>query len=161
MNGSFYRLYRISVVHADNVTLLILKLNLQETSKDIGINNNALPVGSDDARAVLRSSGDFVFISLMLISETAHQSAAGTGDLRGVQRKVLLLRHLYRHLNKIGKEGRAAEGSAAYTDAAEHLCLVAYTDLTQLNARFERRSKILYELSEINTRLGCKIKHEF
>ena len=54
-----------------------------------------------------------------------------------------------------------AETSSADTYSTENLCLITYTDLTKFDSGLENRCKILYQLAEIDSSVGGKIKQYF
>ena len=96
----------------------------------------------------------------MLIAETAHQSAAGAGDLRGIEGQILLLCHLDGDLHEVGEECRAAERSPAHAQSAEHLRFVTDADLPQLYPCAENGGEILHQFPEIDPDLRGKIEEE-
>ena len=50
-----------------------------------------------------------------------------------VERQRLLLCHFYRHRLKLAEERRAAERSAAYSQAAQHFRLITHAYLAELD----------------------------
>ena len=54
-----------------------------------------------------------------------------------------------------------AEASAADTDTAHDLRLITDTNLAQFDTCLEYRSQILYQLTEINSSVCCKVKKDF
>ena len=97
----------------------------------------------------------------MLITQTTHETSARAGYFLGIERKILLFRHFYRHLAEIIKKFGATERKPADTKSADHLCFVSYPYLTEFYSRSERGGKILYKLSEVNSAVGSEIKKEF
>ena len=96
----------------------------------------------------------------MLIAQTAHKPAAGTGNFLRIKRKVLFLCHLYRYLNEIRQKLFTAERSAADAETADKLCLIAYAYLTKLDSCFEYSRKVFYKLAEIDSSVGCEVENQ-
>ena len=103
----------------------------------------------------------FRLVCLVLVTQTAHKSTAGAGDLCRVKGQVLLLCHLDGYLNEIRQEGVTAEGTSANAKTSDSLCLVADTDLAQLDPGAEYRRQILYKLAEVNASVAGKIEQKF
>ena len=99
-----------------------------------------------------------VFIGFLLVFQATHQSSADTRNLRRVQGQVLLFCHLDRNRCKLGQIRMAAKRSAADANSAEDLCLIADTDLAKLDSRLKDSRQILYQLTEINSSVGGKVK---
>ena len=55
----------------------------------------------------------------------------------------------------------AAKRSSADADSAEDLRLIADTDLAKLDSRLKDCRQILYQLAEINSSVGGKVKQHF
>ena len=53
-----------------------------------------------------------------------------------------------------------AERSAADSDAAHHLGLIPDTNLAKLDSRAEYRCQVLYQLTEVNSAVRCKVKQQ-
>ena len=96
---------------------------------------------------------------MVFIFQTAHQTAADTGNLRRIQGQALVLRHADRHRLEVTKEGCAAQRTTAAANTAEHLCLIAHANLTQLDTGAENGSKVLYQLTEINTAISSEVEN--
>ena len=54
----------------------------------------------------------------------------------------------------------AAQRTAADTDAAHDLCLVADANLTEFNSRLEYGCQILYQLAEVNSPVRCEVEQD-
>ena len=80
-------------------------------------------------------------IGIVLVGQAAHQAAAGAGDLRRIERKVLVLRELQRDRLDLAQPGGAAELAAAAADPTQEGRFIANADLSQLDARPERPSR--------------------
>ena len=101
-----------------------------------------------------------VFVSVFLILKAAHQSSAGSGDLGRIERKILFLCHLDRNRREVAQVGGAAEFSAADPHTAQHLRLIAYADLPQLDPHAEYRSQVFHQIPEIDSPVRGKIKKD-
>ena len=97
----------------------------------------------------LGGGAEQIFISVLLVFQAAHQSAAGAGNFGGIQAEILGFCHFDRHRLEIIQEACTAEGASADTQTAYHLCLVPDTDLPQLNAGMEGACQGLDQLSEV------------
>ena len=117
-------------------------------------------VGREHERVVLGHTARGVLVGLLLVLEAAHKTAAGAGNFGGVEAQILRLRHLDGHGHEIVEEARAAEGTAADAETAEHLCLVAHADLTQLDARTENAREVAHQLAEVHAALGGEEKDD-
>ena len=96
------------------------------------------------------------FVSVFLIFQAAHQSAADTGDLGGIQGQILLLRHLDGYRHEIRQIAVTAQRSSTDTDTAADLGLIA--DLAQLDTGLEHTCQILDQFTEVDTSVCCKIE---
>ena len=96
----------------------------------------------------------------MLVFQAAHQTAAYTGDLRRIERKVLVLGHVDGDRVKVVEVGRAAQLSAAAAEAADHLRLVAHADLAQLDTGAEHAGKILDQLAEVYAAVRGEVEQQ-
>src|SRR5947208_1546626 len=72
-------------------------------------------------------------VEVVLVAEAAQQPPAPAGDLRRVERQVLILGERQAHRPQLGEPARAAVLPAAAADAVEPLGLVARPDLAQLD----------------------------
>ena len=54
----------------------------------------------------------------------------------------------------------AAKLSSTDSDSSADLRLISYTDLAKFNPGTEYRCQILYELSEVNSAVRCKVKQQ-
>ena len=134
--------------------------DLDGTRQGADLGDRSVSVCGSDESIHGRCSLDLIFVGLMLVAQTAHESAADARDLGGIEGEVLLLRHFDGNLAEIGEEEIAAQGSAAHTHSTHELCLVSNTDLTQLNAGAEHRRQILYQLAEVYAARGGEVKEE-
>ena len=98
---------------------------------------------------------------ILLVFEAAHQAVAQAGNLRRVERKILLLRHLDGDRREIAQKRPAADRPPARADSAEHLRLVAHADLAQLNAGLENTRQTLDQHAEIHAAVGGEIENDF
>ena len=140
--------------------VVAFKLDLDLCREWLGLYDHTLTVSSLYDGAYRGGVSDSLLIGLVLVSETAEESAARTGYLRGIEREVLLLRHLDGHLYKVGEEARTAVLSTAYCESAHHLRLVADTDLAQLDTCMEGGCQILYKLSEVDSCFSGEVEDE-
>ena len=79
-------------------------LYLDKSGERTCFSNSADSIGSFYGCVDFRSFCDLRLVRFVLVAEAAHESAAGARDLRRVEREILFLRHLDRHLNKVGEE---------------------------------------------------------
>ena len=100
-------------------------------------------------------------IRLVLIFQAAHQTAAHTGDLRRIERQVLILRHVDGNRMEILEVRTAAQFTAAAAQTANHLRLIAHADLAQLNAGAEHACEVLDQLAEVHTAVCGEVKQQF
>ena len=97
-------------------------------------------------------------VSVFLIFQTAHQSAADSGDLRRIQGQILLLRHLDGYRYEIRQIAVAAQRPSTDADTTADLCLITDTNLTQLDTSLEHTCQILYQFAEVDTSIRRKIE---
>ena len=95
-------------------------------------------------------------VLLPLVSEAAHQAAAGAGNLHRVKRQVLLLGHLDGDRAELGQEARAAQLATAPAEAPQQLGLVATPHLAQLHPDLELAGQSPHQLAEIDPLLGAE-----
>src|SRR5437867_5240809 len=89
-------------------------------------------------------------VGLVLVAQAALEPPAHAGELRGVQRQALLLRHLDRHGLELLQPRGAAQLAPAGADAAGHLGLVARADLLHLDARAQELGELPSEVAEVD-----------
>ena len=118
-----------------------------------GVDDDTLSVGREYGGVLFGRELGFGHVGFVLVAQAAHQSATAARDLRGVDRKALLLGHLDGNLAKVLQVGRTAEGSAAHAKATDETRFVANTDLAKLDAGVEVTCKIVNELAEVHTSL--------
>src|SRR5258708_7119917 len=96
-----------------------------------------------------------LLIGLELVDETALEASAHAGELRHVEREVLLLRHPDRDVRELVEPRRAAELATAGSDAGEDLGLVARAKPADLDPRAELRRELDAERGKVDPgRLG-------
>ena len=134
--------------------LCAVERNLHGLTQKIDGGHITGAVGGQNEGIVLGHTLDGIFIGILLIFQTAHESAAGAGDLGGVQAQRLGLCHLDGNGHEAVEERSTAEGSAADAETAQHLRLVTDTDLAQLDSCAEDRGQILHQLTEVHTAFG-------
>ena len=69
----------------------------------------------------------------------------------------MLLGHFDGHRLKIAQEGRTAQRASAGTQAAQHLRLIPYTDLLELDPCFEGSGHILHKPAKVHPAIGCEV----
>ena len=106
----------------------------------------------------LRHSGVQELIGGLFIFQAAHQPAAGSRNLRRIQRQVLFLRHLDRYRLEVPKKCSAAQLSPADPNASQHPCLIPHADLAQFDPHMKDTGKVLDQASEIHPSVRRKIK---
>ena len=134
-----------------NGILLVVELDLEVARDREDVDDGAASVGRIYYGINGRHKSDLALVSLLLIAQTAHKSAAGARDLGGIDRESLFLCHLDRDLNEVREEARAAELASADSEAADHSCLVADTDLAQFDSGAEDGCEILDKRAEIDS----------
>jgi len=92
----------------------------------------------------------------VLVDQAAHQPPADPGELRRVERQLLVFRHLDRDRLEVAQEGRAAQLLAARADAANRARLVAHPDLAHLDARAEFVRQVLDKIPEVDPAVRVK-----
>ena len=92
--------------------------------------------------------------------QTAHQPAAGAGDLGGIQGQTLFLCHLDGNRLEISQIALAAEFPAANAQPPQELCLVPDANLPQLDAGAEHACQILHQFPEIHPVFRRKVKQQ-
>ena len=113
----------------------------------------------DDGAALRQVFAEFI-IDLGFVSQAAHESPAASRDLRGIQRKVLRLRHLDRDRGEFLQIQAAAERAPAGAHTAQHPGLVAHADLAQFDAHMEFARQVLDQLAEIHAPFRREIKDD-
>ena len=150
--------YRFTVIFLDSEISFFTCFYLNRSAERYAFDDRADAVGGLYVFSDTGCFPDFLFVYVVLESETAHKTTACAGDLCGVEREILLLRHLYRHLCKIGKEGRTAERASADCESSDKFGFISDSDLTEFDARAEDRSEILDQLTEVNAPFGGKVE---
>src|SRR3989304_3031378 len=102
----------------------------------------------------------FFILDSMFKGDTAHQPAAHTGYLDGVDDHVLIPGHPDRYRFKLHQECGAAEGSPAKAVAAEHPGPVPDAHLSHLYPCLVFIGEVLDKLPEINTGRRWKLEED-
>ena len=139
----------------------VVQLHLASAAQHLGRDHLAAPLGRIDHAALPGRDLLQLGIGLMLILQAAHQTAAHAGNLRRVERQVLVLRHVDGHRVEIVQIRAAAQLAPAGAQPADHLGLVAHADLAQFNARAEHAGKVLDQLAEVHAPVRGKVKQHF
>ena len=135
---------------------LLLQTHLHALTHQIHLDDRTAAVGRIHEGLVFGRFAKQILIGVLLILQTAHQSAASAGDLCGIQAEILGLCHLDGNGMEILQKAATAEGSATDAQATYHFCLVTHTDLPQLDTGMEHRSEALDQLAEIHSFIGSK-----
>ena len=101
-----------------------------------------------------------VLVGLLLIAETAHQSAAGPGNLYRIERHGLHFCHFCADRLKVVQKVVTAERASADSQSTQHLCFVSHANLPKLDSCAKYRRQILDKLTEINAPICRKIKDD-
>ena len=117
-------------------------------------------VGRLHEGVVFRHAGLGVLIGVLLVFQAAHEAAAGTGDLRGIQAQVLGLGHFDGHGLELVEKALAAEGLAADAQPPQHFRLVAHADLAQLDAGVEHAGQVPHQFTEVHPPVGGEEKDD-
>ena len=96
----------------------------------------------------------------MLIAQTAHESTAGAGDLRRIQRQPLIFGDTEIDGSQFRQPRARTILAAATPNSIETLCFVANADLFQLDARAEHRGELAHQVSEVDAFFGGEIKRQ-
>ena len=138
----------------------VVQLYLAGAAQHLGGNYLAAAFRRIDHAALTRRDLLQLGVGLMLILETAHQTAAHTGNLRRIERQVLILCHIDGDRMEIIEIRAAAQLAAAAAQTADHLCLIAHADLAQLNTGAEHARKVLNQLAEVHTTVCGEVKQQ-
>src|SRR5437773_1166037 len=93
-------------------------------------------------------------VRLVLVAQAALEPPAHAGELRGVERQALLLRHPDRHRLELLQPRGAAQLAPARADSARHLGLVARADLLHLDARAQQLAQLAPQVAEVDPLLA-------
>src|SRR5881392_439307 len=93
-------------------------------------------------------------VRLILVAQAALEPPAHAGELRGVERQALLLRHPDRHGLELLQPRGAAQLAPARADSARHLGLVARADLLHLDARAQQLAQLAPQVAEVDPLLA-------
>src|SRR5947199_397174 len=93
-------------------------------------------------------------VGLVLVAQTALEPPAHAGELRGVERQALLLRHPDRHRLELLQPRGAAQLAPARPDPARHFGLVARADLLHLDARAQQLAQLAPQVAEVGPLLA-------
>ena len=96
--------YFIAVEGFDVFVLLVTQPNLDVTGQGTGFHHDTGAFRGFYNRIHRGGAADFFFVGFMFIPQTAHETSAGTGNFRGIERKILFLRHFDGNLYKVGEE---------------------------------------------------------
>jgi hypothetical protein len=103
-----------------------------------------------DGLALLRETLAAAHVEVMLVPEAAEQAATPAGNLRRVERQMLILGQGEAHRAQLWQPTGAAVLAAAAADAIEALGLVARADLPQVDPRAEQGRELAHQITEID-----------
>ena len=138
----------------------VIELHLADAAQHLGRDDLAAALGGIDNAALTRRDLLELGVGLVLVFQAAHQTAAYTGDLRRIERKVLVLGHVDGDRMEVVEVGRAAQLTAAAAEAADHLRLVAHADLAQLDTGAEHAGEILDQLAEVYAAVRSEVEQQ-
>ena len=138
----------------------VIELHLADAAQHLGRDDLAAALGGIDNAALTRRDLLELGGGLVLVFQAAHQTAANTGDLRRIERKVLVLGQVDGDRMKVVEVGRAAQLTAAAAEAADHLRLVAHADLAQLDTGAEHAGQILDQLAEVYAAVRSEVEQQ-
>src|SRR5207245_9722850 len=118
------------------------------------------PAGRAHPLALLGEPLPRLHVEVVLVAETAQQPPAPSGDLRGVEREVLVLGERQAHGPELREPARAAVLATAATHAVQPLRLVPCADLAQLDARVEQTRQVPHERPEVHALLRREVDRE-
>src|SRR5262249_14941945 len=99
-------------------------------------------------------------IEFVLVPQAAHESSAGAGNLRRIERQPLVLGDAEVHGSQLGEPGRRAILAAAATHAVEALRLVTNADLLELDPRAEHRRQLAHQRAEVDSFFGREVERQ-
>ena len=139
----------------------VLHADLDGLAQQIHVTDGAPTIGGVHKGLGLGRRLVEVLIGFLLIFETAHETAAGAGNLGGIQAQILGFGHLDGNRLEVIQELGAAEGPSADAQTAHHAGLVPDADLPQFDAGAENGGQILYQLPEIHPAVGGEEEEDF
>ena len=80
------------------------EFHTNQTGERDDLTDNALSVRRLDNGIHFRGLFQFLLIDVVLVSQTAHEPSAGTGNFRGIERQVLFFCHFDGDLHEIGQK---------------------------------------------------------
>src|SRR5439155_28978 len=80
-------------------------------AEEIGPRDHHLPLSGLEFGPDRRHAVRGLAVARELVGEAAHEPPAGAGDLAGIERELLVARHLERDRMELLEPGRAAEGA--------------------------------------------------
>ena len=139
---------------------MLFHTHLHPLTEQIQLDDCATAVGGVHKGLQLGAGADQILIGILLVLQTAHESAAGAGDLGGVQAEILGLGHLDGYGLEIVQKAGAAEGSAADAQTTHHLGLITNTDLAQLDTGVEHAGQLFHQFTEVHPLIGSEEKQD-
>ena len=112
--------------------VLLLQTNGDQLFHQMHRNDDPGSAGRLDRLSELRHDRLHLPILLVLVGEATQQAAADSGDLRRVERQVLVLGHAHGDFGEGRKPRRAAERPPASPQSTEQSCFVSRPNLAQL-----------------------------
>src|SRR5688500_2775893 len=145
----------------DNTSLAFGASESYPLTENVDRQHLFLAPGGHDDLSFLGEALATLDVELVLVAQAAHETPARAGDLRGIQRKALVLRDTEVDRAKLRQPGSGAVLTAATPDAVEPLCLVTNADLLQLDAGAEERREIADEVAKVDALFGGEVEREF
>src|SRR5512143_2952583 len=150
----------VQPVERDDAGAVVLGAQRDAVAEDIHGQHPLGPYGGLQHLPFLGEALAALDIEVVLVVEAAQQPAAGAGDLRRIEREVLVLGDGEVDRPQLGKPAGAAILPAAAADAGEPSRLVARPDLAQLDARPEDGGEVAHQGAEIHPLLGREVQRE-
>ena len=122
---------------------------------------SALPFRRHDDVARARHPGMGVLVSFLLVFQAAQQATAAAGDLRRVERKVLVLGHLDRYRHQFVGNDVAAQLPAAHAHIRQRSRASSRTPIWRSSIRiWKMPSQILDQVPEIDPAVGGEVEQD-
>jgi len=130
--------------------LAVLGVDGKSLAEEVGTENLHGPLAGLILLADLGAAALELLVGALLIGQAAEQPAAHAGNLRRVQKEILLLGHLDGHRLELADESGAAAHLSAVAYGTNHLGFVADANLAELDAGAVRFDQVLHQLPEVD-----------
>jgi len=149
-----------NLVHRNGFAFAVIVLTPHDLCENLAVDDPGIALVGADAGVAMGQFLAKFFIKLVFVAEAAHESPASSGDLGGIERRLLNLGGTHGNGSKRLEELFAAAMLAALFVVGDETGFIAGADLAELDAGVEFVSKVTDEAAEIDALFGGEVEED-